>query len=133
MQLMQWLPGKCAATESSSAPFRCSAACGPPPSVLPASPTPAWQSTFTPLMPVKHSIWPAISLSNLSIMGVSSASQNNILESIQIAGCKRFHTFLAALADPGHNPSKLYTDALDSGLNLSRNTHRSLLIGCSHR
>ena len=110
MQLMQWLPGKCAATESSSAPFRCSAACGPPPSVLPASPTPAWQSTFTPLMPAKHSISHDMSLSSLSIMSVSSAS-HNIIESIQIAGCKRFHTFLAALADPGHNPSDLYISA----------------------
>jgi hypothetical protein len=52
-----------------------------------------------------------MSLSNLSIMSVSSASQNNIIESIQIAGCKRFHTFLAALADPGHNPSDLYISA----------------------
>ena len=51
MQLMQWLPGKWRAMDSSSAAWKPAASRGPPPQRLPIMPTPAWQSTFTPVMP----------------------------------------------------------------------------------
>ena len=53
MQLMQWLPGKWSATESSSAAWYSLPTEGPPPSALPARPMPAWQSTLTPVMPAQ--------------------------------------------------------------------------------
>ncbi len=55
MQLMQWLPGKWRAMDSSSAAWKLAASKGPPPQRLPIMPTPAWQSTFTPVMPAPAS------------------------------------------------------------------------------
>ena len=54
MQLMAWLPGKWVRMESSSAPWKAAATAGPPPRLLPISPMPAWQSTFTPLTPAQQ-------------------------------------------------------------------------------
>jgi hypothetical protein len=53
MQLMAWLPAKLAAIEFSRAVCTRRAVEGPPPTRLPTKPTPAWQSTLTPLIPAR--------------------------------------------------------------------------------
>ena len=53
MQLMHWLLAKLARTDFSRALWYAAATAEPPPSVLPERPTPAWQSTFTPVMPAE--------------------------------------------------------------------------------
>ena len=54
MQLMHWLLAKLASTDFSKALWYEAATAEPPPSVLPDRPTPAWQSTLTPVMPAQH-------------------------------------------------------------------------------
>ncbi len=54
MQLIMALLGKWRAMESSSAAWYRAATAGPPPRRLPIRPTPAWQSTFTPVMPARQ-------------------------------------------------------------------------------
>ena len=55
MQFMHWFPPKFAMTDFSSALWYFAATAEPPPSVLPDRPTPAWQSTLTPVMPAQTS------------------------------------------------------------------------------
>ena len=66
MQLMHWLLPKLARTDFSRALWYVAATAEPPPSVLPDKPTPAWQSTLTPVMPAERCT-PLVTLESIYI------------------------------------------------------------------